>query len=96
MNYYLAIDIGASSGRHILGHVENGKMILEEMYRFDNLQVHKNGHDCWDMDNLWNGILGGLKACKELGKMPYTVCHHRHRYLGRGLCPAGRKGQCFG
>ena len=33
-NYYLAIDIGASSGRHILGHLENGKMILEEIYRF--------------------------------------------------------------
>ena len=32
--YYLAVDIGASSGRHILGHMENGKMILEEVYRF--------------------------------------------------------------
>ena len=73
MNYYLAIDIGASSGRHILGHVENGKMILEEMYRFDNLQVHKNGHDCWDMDNLWNGILGGLEACGAAGKIPATI-----------------------
>lgn len=73
MNYYLAIDIGASSGRHILGHVENGKMILEEMYRFDNLQVRKNGHDCWDMDNLWNGILGGLKACCAAGKIPATI-----------------------
>lgn len=73
MNYYLAIDIGASSGRHILGHVENGKMILEEMYRFDNLQVRKNGHDCWDMDNLWNGILGGLKACGAAGKIPATI-----------------------
>ena len=31
MNYYLAIDIGASSGRHILGHVENGKLELEEV-----------------------------------------------------------------
>lgn len=31
MNYYLAIDIGASSGRHILGHLENNKMILEEI-----------------------------------------------------------------
>ena len=29
--YYLAIDIGASSGRHMLGHIENGKMILEEI-----------------------------------------------------------------
>ncbi|MBR7015008.1 MAG: rhamnulokinase [Lachnospiraceae bacterium] len=71
--YYLAIDIGASSGRHILGSVENGKIVLEEVFRFDNRQVHKNGHDCWDMDNLWNGILGGLKACKELGKIPKTV-----------------------
>ena len=71
--YYLAIDIGASSGRHILGSVEDGKMILEEIYRFDNKQVHLNGHDCWDMDNLWNGILGGLKVCKSLGKIPATV-----------------------
>ncbi len=73
MNYYLAIDIGASSGRHILGHVEEGKLILEEIYRFDNLQKRVNGHDCWDMDNLWNGILGGLKACKAAGKIPATV-----------------------
>ena len=73
MKYYLAIDIGASSGRHILGHVENGKMVLEEMYRFDNLQVHRNGHDCWDMDNLWNGIMGGLKACGAAGKIPATI-----------------------
>ena len=73
MNYYLAIDIGASSGRHILGHVEDGKLILEEMYRFDNLQVRKNGHDCWDMDNLWNGVISGLKACKAAGKLPTTM-----------------------
>ena len=72
-SYYLAIDIGASSGRHILGHVEDGKIVLEEIHRFDNKQVHQNGHDCWDMDNLWNGIVDGLKACKTLGKIPSTV-----------------------
>ena len=72
-NYYLAIDIGASSGRHILGHVEEGKIVLEEMFRFDNKQVHRDGHDCWDMDNLWKGILGGLAACKEAGKIPQTI-----------------------
>ena len=71
--YYLAIDIGASSGRHILGHVEDGKIVLEELYRFDNKQLPRNGHDCWDMDNLWNGILGGLKACKAAGKIPSTI-----------------------
>lgn len=39
MNYYLAIDIGASSGRHILGHIENGKIITEEIHRFPNKAV---------------------------------------------------------
>lgn len=71
--YYLAIDIGASSGRHILGHLENGRMVLEEIHRFENRQIRKNGHDCWDMDNLWQGILDGLKACKALDKVPATV-----------------------
>ncbi|MER2026619.1 MAG: rhamnulokinase [Lachnospiraceae bacterium] len=71
--YYLAIDIGASSGRHILGHTEDGRIVLEEVYRFDNRQVRRGGHDCWDMDNLWNGILGGLKKCREIGKIPATI-----------------------
>lgn len=35
--YYLAVDIGASSGRHILGHLENGQMVLEEIYRFESI-----------------------------------------------------------
>ena len=41
--YYLAVDIGASSGRHIIGHMENGKMVLEEIYRFENGMVKKDG-----------------------------------------------------
>jgi len=73
LRYNLAIDIGASSGRHILGHVEDGRIILEEVYRFENRQVRRDGHDCWDMENLWNGILGGLRQCKALGKIPSTV-----------------------
>ena len=73
MRYYLAIDIGASSGRHILGHAEDGHIILEEVYRFENRQVRRDGHDCWDMENLWNGILGGLKQCRAAGKIPETV-----------------------
>jgi len=71
--YYLAIDIGASSGRHIIASVENGKMKLEEVYRFDNKQIQKNGHVCWDLENLWNGILEGMKTCGKLGKIPKTV-----------------------
>lgn len=71
--YYLAIDIGASSGRHILSHVENGRMILEEVHRFENRQCRKNGHDCWDIKALWQGILDGLRKCRLLGKIPVTV-----------------------
>lgn len=71
--YCLAIDIGASSGRHILGCVQDGRMILEEIHRFDNRQMRRNGHDCWDLDHLWKGILDGLKACKAQGKIPATV-----------------------
>lgn len=71
--YYLAIDIGASSGRHILGHLKDGRMVLEEVHRFDNRQVRRNGHDCWDIDHLWRGILDGLKACKARGRVPVSV-----------------------
>ena len=68
--YYLAIDFGASSGRHILGHLEDGKMVLEEVYRFDNNVVEKNGHLCWEYDRLFEEVLNGLRRCRELGKEP--------------------------
>jgi len=71
--YYLAIDIGASSGRHIMGWIENGRMQLKEIHRFENRQREANGHLVWDMDNLWNGILDGLKACKKENMIPETV-----------------------
>ncbi len=70
---YLAIDIGASSGRHILGRVQDGKLRLTEVYRFPNRQVRRDGHDCWDMDALWEGVLEGLRACKALGVTPKSV-----------------------
>ena len=73
MTYHLAIDIGASSGRHILGHLEDGKMILEEVYRFDNSQIRKDGHDCWDHQALARSVLQGIATCKEIGKIPATI-----------------------
>lgn len=72
-NYYLAVDIGASSGRHMLSHMENGKMILEEIYRFPNEMVEKNGHKVWDVDKLFEEILTGMKKCALAGKIPYSV-----------------------
>lgn len=73
MKYYLAVDIGASSGRHILAHVEDGKMILEEVYRFENGASKRNGHDCWDLEHLYKSILEGMKACGEMGKAPVSM-----------------------
>ncbi len=71
--YFLAIDIGASSGRHIIGWVDHGKMHLQEVHRFENRQVMADGHLCWDMDNLWRGVIEGLKACKEKNMVPVTI-----------------------
>ena len=65
--YYLAVDIGASSGRHILGHLEDGRMVLEEVYRFPNGMKEIHGHLCWDTDELFSHINEGMKRCKELG-----------------------------
>lgn len=71
--YFLAIDIGASSGRHILGSVENGKILLEEVYRFWNGMDNVEGSLCWDVDRLFKEILSGMKKCKEIGKIPVSV-----------------------
>ena len=62
MKRYLAIDIGASSGRHIVGFVQNGKIALEEVYRFDNGQIRRGGHDCWDIEKLVASIKAGIDA----------------------------------
>ena len=73
MRRYLAIDIGASSGRHIIGTLEHNQIKLEEVYRFDNVQVHKNHHDCWDLETLWQGVLEGLKECRKKNLIPDTI-----------------------
>lgn len=73
MNYYLAIDIGASSGRHMLGHLEDGKMVLEEMYRFPNGMEKVDGSLCWDVEKLFFHIKEGMKVCKAAGKVPVSM-----------------------
>ena len=50
--YYLAIDIGASSGRHILAHKKDGRIVLEEIYRFPNGMQEHNGHKVWNVIDL--------------------------------------------
>lgn len=71
--YYLAIDIGASSGRHILGWMENGKIRMEEMYRFENKLTKRDGHLCWDLEYLFREVKAGIKACGESGRVPSSI-----------------------
>ena len=73
MKYCLAIDMGASSGRHILGYIENDKLQLEEIYRFENGIVDIDGTLCWDVEKLFTEIKNGLKECKNRGITPDTV-----------------------
>ena len=71
--YYLAIDIGASSGRHILGSVEDGKYVLEEIYRFPNGAEKRGAHLCWDLEALFGHVVEGLRRCRDAGKIPESV-----------------------
>lgn len=71
--YYLAVDIGASSGRHIMSHIENGKLVLEEIYRFENNLVADETGLVWDIDSLFAEVLCGIKKCKEIGKIPKSI-----------------------
>lgn len=73
MEYYLAIDIGASSGRHILGYIEDEQIRIEEIYRFEN-GISKIGDEyCWDIKGLFSEIKNGIKKCAEIGKIPKSI-----------------------
>lgn len=58
---YLAIDIGASSGRHIVGWMENGVLRTEEVYRFPNSVRRVDGHLEWDIDSLFTNVKQGIR-----------------------------------
>ncbi|MDR0312702.1 MAG: hypothetical protein LBI14_03820 [Treponema sp.] len=71
--YYLAIDLGASGGRHILGHIENGKLLLEEVHRFSHVPQKQGDSLIWDDEEMFRQITEGLKKCRGLGKAPCSV-----------------------
>ncbi len=69
----LAVDIGASSGRHIVGTVQDGRIVLQEVYRFENGVRRKDGHLCWDIDTLAREVVNGLRAAHDAGFAPATI-----------------------
>lgn len=64
-HYFFAVDLGATSGRTILGGLNDGKIELEELTRFDNNLIQVNGHFYWDIYALYFEIIKGLKAAKQ-------------------------------
>ncbi len=70
MRYFLAIDIGASSGRHLVGWTENGELLTREVFRFPNGVRDENGHLVWDMASLSGYVREGIdRAVEEFGKI---------------------------
>lgn len=63
--YFFAVDLGATSGRTIVGTLDDGKVILEELTRFDNNLIEANCHFYWDIYALYFEIIKGLKAAKQ-------------------------------
>lgn len=59
--HFFAVDLGATSGRTIIGTIENGKMSLEELTRFDNNLIETGGHFYWDIFALYNEVINGLR-----------------------------------
>ncbi|MCR4797947.1 MAG: rhamnulokinase, partial [Lachnospiraceae bacterium] len=92
-NYYLSVDLGASSGRHILFSLNDGKIEMEEIYRFENGMKHTDGKLVWDTNRIFFEIINGMKECKKLGKIPavmsidtwgvdYVLLDEKDRLLG--------------
>jgi rhamnulokinase len=67
---FLAVDLGASSGRVIAGHWDGGRLQLEELHRFPNAGVLISGRVHWDVLNIWTQILGGFRRFSAL----YSEC----------------------
>lgn len=65
MKYYLAIDLGATSGRHVIGYLENDQIKLVELYRFKTeMDASPNGL-VWDIDRIYQEIKNGIKKAFE-------------------------------
>ena len=63
--YFFAVDLGATSGRTIVGGLSDGKITLEELTRFDNNLIEVNGHFYWDIYALYFEIVKGLKVARQ-------------------------------
>ncbi len=73
MKHVLAVDIGASSGRVILGHIKGNKIEIKEIHRFENHAIEKGNHLIWQVDLLFEEIVKGIKKCHEMNIYPESI-----------------------
>ncbi len=67
MNAYLAVDLGAESGRVMLGTLTEGRVQLEEIHRFPNRSLTEHGHFHWDLPHLQGEIFAGIEKAAARG-----------------------------
>lgn len=71
--YFAAVDLGATSGRVILGTIAEGKLSLEEINRFPNRIIEATGHYYWDLYAIYQSVIDGLHAIAERGIRPESI-----------------------
>ena len=64
-SHFFAVDLGATSGRTIIGTLSNGRIALEELTRFKNTLIHATGHVYWDIFALYHEVIRGLKLAHD-------------------------------
>jgi rhamnulokinase len=60
---FLAFDLGAASGRAVLGSLKSGHLTITVIHRFSNRMIGSRGHWHWDLNRLWREIMIGIKKC---------------------------------
>lgn len=69
MKLVLAVDLGATSGRAVLHHISDGKLLSEEILRFDNIPIKERGILSWDVNLLFSNILQAIQLATQKGKL---------------------------
>ena len=73
MKYFLAVDLGATSGRTVLAAFDGEKIDMSELTRFRNPMIPMGGHLFWDIAGLYNEILLSLKKLSSMGIVPDSI-----------------------
>ena len=80
MNSYLAVDFGGGSGRVMAGTIDNGRLTLEEVYRFPNRQIRMGNYIYWDFLALFGEMKTGLRLAAHKG---YRIDRQARQFVGQ-------------